>query len=133
MKIFDFEQKLKKEFGNINVIYNSNSNFRITTMIATGQTNEVVSQKRVTYSTLEELERKSNQFKKYKNLKTFLVEMKCTDASKWTVTEINKKTVGRPKQNNVQYKRNIKPEHVKKMDEYLLELKANEIFNLNNK
>ena len=42
MKIFDFEQNLKKEFGDINVIYNSNSNFRITTMVGRNQTNEVV-------------------------------------------------------------------------------------------
>ena len=38
-----------------------------------------------------------------------------------------KKPVGRPKQNNVQYKRNIKPEFVKIMDEYLQELKSKEI------
>lgn len=100
MKIFDFEQNLKKEFGDINVIYNSNSNFRITTMVGRNQTNEVVGQKRVSYSTLEELKRKSNQFKKHKNLKTFLVEMKSTDASKWFVTEIEKENRGGNRENS---------------------------------
>lgn len=100
MKIFDFEQNLKKEFGDINVIYNSNSNFRITTMVGRNQTNEVVGQKRVSYSTLEELKRKSNQFEKHKNLKTFLVEMKSTDASKWIVTEIEKENRGGNRENS---------------------------------
>ena len=100
MKIFDFEQNLKKEFGDINVIYNSNSNFRITTMVGRNQTNEVVSKKRVSYSTLEELKRKSNQFEKHKNLKTFLVEMKSTDASKWIVTEIEKENRGGNRENS---------------------------------
>lgn len=100
MKIFDFEQNLKKEFGDINVIYNSNSNFRITTMVGRNQTNEVVGQKRVSYFTLEELKRKSNQFEKHKNLKTFLVEMKSTDASKWIVTEIEKENRGGNRENS---------------------------------
>ena len=100
MKIFDFEQNLKKEFGDINVIYNSNSNFRITTMAGRNQTNEVVGKKRVSYSTLEELKRKSNQFEKHKNLKTFLVEMKSTDASKWIVTEIEKENRGGNRENS---------------------------------
>lgn len=88
MKIFDFEQNLKKEFGDINIIYNSNSNFRITTFVGRNQTNEVLSQKRVSYPTLEDLKKKSTQFEKFKSLKTFLVEMESTDASKWIVTEI---------------------------------------------
>lgn len=36
---------------------------------------------------------------------------------------ITQDKVGRPKQNNVQYKRNIKPEYVEKMDLYLNQLK----------
>jgi hypothetical protein len=94
MKIFEFEQNLQKEFGDINIIYNSNSNFRITTIIGRHQDNEVVNKKRVTYITLEELKKKSSQFENNKSLKTFLVEMKSTDAKKWIVTEIEKENRG---------------------------------------
>lgn len=44
----------------------------------------------------------------------------------------SKKPVGRPKQNNVQYKRNIKPEFVKLMDDYLLSLKKDSILHVHN-
>lgn len=100
MKIFDFEQNLQKEFGDINIIYNSNSNFRITTIIGRHQDNEVVSKKRVTYPTLYELKKKSSQLEKNKSLKTFLVEMKSTDASKWVVTEIEKENRGGNRENS---------------------------------
>jgi len=43
-----------------------------------------------------------------------------------------KKQVGRPKQNNVQYKRNIKPELVQKMDDYLVLLKKEVNFAIHN-
>lgn len=44
----------------------------------------------------------------------------------------SKNIVGRPKQNNVQYKRNIKPEHVKLMDDYLVLLKKETTFVIHN-
>lgn len=100
MKIFDFEQNLQKEFGDINIIYNSNSDFRITTIIGRHQDNEVVNKKRVTYTTLDELKKKSAQFEKNKSLKTFLVEMKSTDASKWIVSEIEKENRGGNRENS---------------------------------
>jgi len=46
--------------------------------------------------------------------------------------EAIKKPVGRPKKNNVQYKRNIKPELVQKMDDYLLLLKKEATFTSHN-
>jgi len=91
MKVFDFEQKIKKENeNNVNLIYNYKSGkFAISTLKGRSNLNEVVKGERVFYYTLESLLKNSDQFSKHETFNSFLVDTsKSTDASKWEVSEI---------------------------------------------
>lgn len=91
MKIFDFEQKMKKENGDfVNIIYkDSKEQLHITTLKGKSCLMEVAKGDRVVYDTLEILLKNSDQFSKHETLNSFLVDTsKSTDASKWEVSEI---------------------------------------------
>lgn len=91
MKVFDFEQNLKKENeNNVNIIYKyKNGTFAISTLKGRSNLNEVLKGERVVYNSLDELIEKSEQFSKFETFNSFLVDTsKNTDASKWEVTKI---------------------------------------------
>ena len=86
MKIFEFEQKMKKENGDfVNIIYKDHKEqLQITTLKGKSCLMEVIF-----YDNLNDLLYKSNQFLKHETFNSFLVDTsKSTDASKWEVSEI---------------------------------------------
>ncbi|MCO6499116.1 MAG: hypothetical protein J5I47_01920 [Vicingus serpentipes] len=90
MKVFEFEQNLKNEYNEVNIIYKyANETFAIATLKGRSCLNEVKKEKRVVYNSLDELIEKSEQYSKYQVYHTFLVDTsKSTDASKWNVKQI---------------------------------------------
>jgi len=91
MKIFEFEQKMKKENGDfVNIIYKDHKEqLQITTLKGKSCLMEVRKGKVIFYDNLNDLLHKSNQFSKHETFNSFLVDTsKSTDASKWEVSEI---------------------------------------------
>jgi len=91
MKIFEFEQKMKKENGDfVNIIYKDHKEqLQITTLKGKSCLMEVRKGKVIFYDNLNDLLYKSNQFLKHETFNSFLVDTsKSTDASKWEVSEI---------------------------------------------
>lgn len=87
MKVFEFERKMQKENGDVNLIYIQN-NAHIVTLKGRSNLSEVVKDKLVTYSNVETLISESNQYAKNKILPTFKVETNNSDASKWKVEKL---------------------------------------------
>lgn len=85
MNSFELEQKLQKEYGDINLIKSSEKGTFITTLKGRSSISEVVNDKKIYYKDKKELYLKSNQYATYKSLVTLEIEMKGTDSSKWEV------------------------------------------------
>lgn len=90
MKIFEFEQRLKKKYIQVNIIYkNRNNSFTITTLKGRSSLSEVENEKIVYYNSIEELMIQSEQYLKYIGCHTFIVDTsKSTDAANWIVTQL---------------------------------------------
>lgn len=87
MKVFEFEQKMKAEHGNVNLIYITELVY-ITTLKGRQSFSEVKNNKLVTYKSVDELKANSEQIKKYRTLPTFIVSCNGTDAAKWEIEQI---------------------------------------------
>lgn len=89
MNTFELEQKLQKEYGDVNLVKSSEKGTFITTLKGRSCFSEVVNEKRIYYKDKKELYLKSEQFATYKSLVTLEIEMKGTDSSKWEVKKID--------------------------------------------
>jgi hypothetical protein len=84
MKVFEFERKMKKENGDVNLIYIQND-AHIVTLKGRSNLSEVVKDQLVTYPDTETLIEKSEQYLRHRTLPTFKVIQNDSDASKWKV------------------------------------------------
>lgn len=87
MKVFEFEQKMKAEHGNVNLIYVTKSVY-ITTIKGRQTLSEVEKNKLVTYKSVNELKENSEQLKKYRSLPTFIVECNGIDSADWKIEQL---------------------------------------------
>lgn len=84
MKVFEFERKMQKENGDVNLIYIQND-AHIVTLKGRSNLSEVVKDQLVTYPDTETLIEKSEQYSRHRTLPTFKVIQNDSDAAKWKV------------------------------------------------